>query len=174
MVEVCASTWLRMLTDEHDEGMRAHPLIFLYSCDVGGEGFLSYIDVRDEAWVHHYEPESKSRSMEWRHMTSPGKKCALGILGWESCSSCKRGTEADSIEIWPLYWSSPSSSSSQKKCFRSVALPWPWQATHTSVHTTQSQNLCALYYRNVPAVLTSLQWDFHQFGPFIPRVWGHS
>jgi len=30
-----------MLTDEHDEGMRGHPLVFLCSCDVGGEGFVS-------------------------------------------------------------------------------------------------------------------------------------
>ena len=28
----------------------------------------------NETWVHHYEPESKRQSMEWRHPSSPGQK----------------------------------------------------------------------------------------------------
>ena len=28
----------------------------------------------DETWVHHYDPESKRQSMEWRHPFSPAKK----------------------------------------------------------------------------------------------------
>ena len=37
------------------------------------EEFLSRI-VADETWVHHYEPESKRQSMEWKHPVSPAKK----------------------------------------------------------------------------------------------------
>ncbi|KAF6036818.1 hypothetical protein EB796_004868 [Bugula neritina] len=38
------------------------------------ETFLQRIITGDETLVHHYEPESKRRSMEWRHADSPRKK----------------------------------------------------------------------------------------------------
>ena len=33
--------------------------------------FLQRIVTGDEPWVHHFEPESKSASMDWCHSTSP-------------------------------------------------------------------------------------------------------
>ena len=30
--------------------------------------------IGDETWAHHFEPESKRASMEWRHPTSPRLK----------------------------------------------------------------------------------------------------
>jgi len=39
-----------------------------------GEEFLSRIVTGDETWVHHYEPESKRQSMEWKHLGSPANK----------------------------------------------------------------------------------------------------
>ena len=39
-----------------------------------GDAFLSRIVTTDETWVFHYEPESKRRSMEWKHVSSPVKK----------------------------------------------------------------------------------------------------
>ena len=36
--------------------------------------FLNRIVTGDETWVHHYEPESKRQSMEWKHPNSPCKK----------------------------------------------------------------------------------------------------
>ena len=36
--------------------------------------FLDRIITGDEVWVHHYEPESKRQSMEWKHQQSPSKK----------------------------------------------------------------------------------------------------
>jgi hypothetical protein len=36
--------------------------------------FLSRIVTGDEMGVHHYEPESKRQSMEWKHPGSPKKK----------------------------------------------------------------------------------------------------
>jgi hypothetical protein len=40
----------------------------------GKEEFLSRIVTGHETWVHHYEPESKRQSMEWKHPGSPTKK----------------------------------------------------------------------------------------------------
>ena len=47
--------------------------------------FLSRIVTVDETWVHHYKPESKRSSMEWRHPTSPRVKkfksqCSAGKI----------------------------------------------------------------------------------------------
>lgn len=39
-----------------------------------GDSFLHCIVTGDESWVHHYQPESKISSMEWRHSTSPKPK----------------------------------------------------------------------------------------------------
>jgi hypothetical protein len=39
-----------------------------------GNDFLYSIVTGDESWVHHYDPELKSQSLEQCHPTSPGKK----------------------------------------------------------------------------------------------------
>lgn len=39
-----------------------------------GDAFLDRIITGDETWIHHYEPESKRQSMEWKHPQSPTKK----------------------------------------------------------------------------------------------------
>ena len=39
-----------------------------------GEAFLTRIVTGDETWVHHFAPESKRQSMEWKHPGSPVKK----------------------------------------------------------------------------------------------------
>ena len=36
-----------------------------------GEAFLERVVTGDESWVHHFDPESKVQSMEYRHKTSP-------------------------------------------------------------------------------------------------------
>ncbi|KAF6038988.1 hypothetical protein EB796_002706 [Bugula neritina] len=46
----------------------------LLSMHAEDETFLQRIITGDETWVHQYEPESKRRSMEWRHADSPRKK----------------------------------------------------------------------------------------------------
>ncbi|GFR89200.1 transposase [Elysia marginata] len=42
--------------------------------DEVGEDFLRQIVTGDESWVHHYDPESKQQSKEYRHKTSPSPK----------------------------------------------------------------------------------------------------
>ena len=36
--------------------------------------FLKHIVTGDETWIHHYDPESKQQSMQWKHATSPSPR----------------------------------------------------------------------------------------------------
>jgi hypothetical protein len=36
-----------------------------------GDNFLQQIVTGDETWVYHYQPETKWRSMYWKHQSSP-------------------------------------------------------------------------------------------------------
>ena len=36
--------------------------------------FLKRIVTGDETWIHHYDPESKQQSMQWKHATSPSPR----------------------------------------------------------------------------------------------------
>jgi len=38
------------------------------------DAFLSEMVTMDETWLHHYDPETKQQSMEWRHSGSPRPK----------------------------------------------------------------------------------------------------
>lgn len=44
----------------------------LYEGDV--DHFLSRIVTGDETWVHHWDPETKQESMQWKHKASPPPK----------------------------------------------------------------------------------------------------
>ncbi|GFR72797.1 histone-lysine N-methyltransferase SETMAR [Elysia marginata] len=39
-----------------------------------GEEFIQRILTRGESWVHHYDPESKRQSMEYKHKSSPSPR----------------------------------------------------------------------------------------------------
>jgi histone-lysine N-methyltransferase SETMAR len=39
-----------------------------------GDGFLQRIVTVNESWVHHFQPETKKASKEWRHSSSPKPK----------------------------------------------------------------------------------------------------
>jgi hypothetical protein len=38
-----------------------------------GDAFLKCNVTGDNSWTHHYAPESKCKTMEWKHPTSPVK-----------------------------------------------------------------------------------------------------
>ena len=38
--------------------------------------FVERFLTQDECWVHHFEPETKKQSMQWKHSTSPTPKNA--------------------------------------------------------------------------------------------------
>lgn len=70
-----SACWVpKMLTDDH----KAQRVMAARECmrrlRLEGDAFLSKIVTTDETWVYHYEPESKRRSMEWKHTASPVKK----------------------------------------------------------------------------------------------------
>ena len=71
--KVCARWFPRQLLDFHKRA-RFEACSELIECHKSDKTFLSRIVTRDETWVHHYEPESKRSSMEWRHPTSPRVK----------------------------------------------------------------------------------------------------
>ena len=43
-----------------------------YEDDPGN--FIDRIVTQDETWVHHFDPESKMQSMQWKHPGSPPPK----------------------------------------------------------------------------------------------------
>jgi hypothetical protein len=60
------------------------------------EEFLSKTFTGDETWVHHYEPESKRQSVEWKHPGSPTKnkfkvKVKISLLQAVEAHRVRRG-----------------------------------------------------------------------------------
>ena len=72
--KVCARWVPRMLTPE----MKASRLQIcqqnLLRYESEGDEFLHLIVTADETWVHHYQPETKRQSMEYRHRGSPTRR----------------------------------------------------------------------------------------------------
>lgn len=69
--KICSRWVPRRLTEENKQ-QRKHcceQLLRRYRKD--GEDFLFSIVTGDESWIHHYDPEEKRQSMEYRHFTSP-------------------------------------------------------------------------------------------------------
>ena len=71
MTKVCAR-WVPRMLDQKMKDCR---------CEASSENlklmqldwnlFLKCIVTGDETWIHHYDPESKQQSMQWKHATSP-------------------------------------------------------------------------------------------------------
>jgi histone-lysine N-methyltransferase SETMAR len=55
--------------NRHERVQCSKQLLELYTADK--DKFLSRVITGDETWVHHYDPESKSESMQWKHPWSP-------------------------------------------------------------------------------------------------------
>jgi len=72
--KVCARWVPRMLTQEHKEHHMQVCQDLLNQYKAEGDSFLDHVITGEETWCHHYEPESKQQSMEWRHVNSPSKK----------------------------------------------------------------------------------------------------
>ena len=71
--KVCAKWVPRQLTEAHKRSRLEAFSELLKYCH-SDKTFLQQIVTRDETWVHHFKPESKKASMEWRHPTSPRLK----------------------------------------------------------------------------------------------------
>ncbi len=69
--KVCARWVPRMLTPDMMKNRETVCAELLQRYDREGEAFLRRVLTGDESWVHHYDPESKRQSMEYRHKDSP-------------------------------------------------------------------------------------------------------
>ena len=64
----------RMLTDEQKRNPLdiSRYLLSRYEDDPGD--FIEGVVTQDETWVHHFDPESKMQSKQWKHPDSPPPK----------------------------------------------------------------------------------------------------
>lgn len=70
-----AARWVpRHLTEEHKRNRQHICSSLLERYNREGDNFLNRIITGDETWVHHYEPETKRQSMQWKHTSSPSSK----------------------------------------------------------------------------------------------------
>ncbi|PNF23675.1 Mariner Mos1 transposase [Cryptotermes secundus] len=72
--KVCSRWVPQMLTQDHKTHRMEVCQDLLHQFEAEGDKFLDSIVTEDETWCHHYELESKTQSMEWRHPDSPRKK----------------------------------------------------------------------------------------------------
>jgi len=74
MSKVCARWVPRMLTpfQKADRVDICKELLSWYERDV--DDFCARIVTGDETWLHHWDPESKQESMQWKHSNSPPPK----------------------------------------------------------------------------------------------------
>jgi hypothetical protein len=72
--KVCFSSVPKQLTEDHKQKRVEICTQFLYRYEREGEGLLERIVMGDETWVHHFEPESKQQSMQWKYTSFPPTK----------------------------------------------------------------------------------------------------
>ncbi|KAL4092295.1 hypothetical protein QTP88_026820 [Uroleucon formosanum] len=82
--KICARWVPKMLTEEMKQNRVEICRQFLLRFDRERENFLNIIVTGDESWVHHYNPENKRQSMEFRHKTSPAPKNRVTMAAIES------------------------------------------------------------------------------------------
>jgi len=72
--KICSRWVPRKLTEENKQRRKECCEVLLQRYQVEGVDFLFNIVTGDETWVHHYDPEEKRQSMEYRHFLSPQTK----------------------------------------------------------------------------------------------------
>jgi len=71
LTKVC-TCWIPQMLDQNMKDCRRH-----MSCEnlvlmqLDWKLFLKCIVTGNETWIHHYVPESKQQSMQWKHASSP-------------------------------------------------------------------------------------------------------
>jgi len=109
-----------------------------------GQWFLSSVVTGDTSWVHHYDLELKSQSLEHHHPTSPRRKSSrLNILLEKACSQFSGNTEALFTRCArPKIWNSSSTNLKTLKRLKeqiscicqnrksSASSTWQHQTTH--------------------------------------------
>jgi len=72
--KVCARWVPKEFTEEQKNNRVAICQCLLDRYAKEGEAFLTRIIAGGETWVHHFAPETKRQTMEWKHPGSPVKK----------------------------------------------------------------------------------------------------
>jgi len=72
--KVCSRWVPRQLTPQHKNQRIGLSLQHLQRYQDEGDDMLSRIVTGDDSWVHHYEPETKRASIQWKHTASPAHK----------------------------------------------------------------------------------------------------
>uniref|UniRef100_H3API3 Mos1 transposase HTH domain-containing protein n=1 Tax=Latimeria chalumnae TaxID=7897 RepID=H3API3_LATCH len=58
--------------DRHQQVELSHKLLEIFYADQAN--FLAHVLTGDEMWIHHWDPETKQESMQWKHQASPPPK----------------------------------------------------------------------------------------------------
>lgn len=77
---LCASWMPKILNDRQKTERFGAALTHLTRYHNEGDAFLSAIVTGDESWCHHYEPETRRQSLQWKHLNSPPPKKAKAVI----------------------------------------------------------------------------------------------
>jgi hypothetical protein len=61
----------------------------------------------EQSWVHHYQPESKCASMQWKHLSSPSTKKIQGYeyaISWERYAYSVLGFSGSTVSPFSETW----------------------------------------------------------------------
>jgi hypothetical protein len=96
--KVCSRWVPLMLTPENKQKRVESCEEHLKRCHEEGDQFLLNIVTGDESWIHHFDPEEKRQSMQYRHASDVCQQdsfdCFLGLTkslpdrifgSWEYC-----------------------------------------------------------------------------------------
>lgn len=148
-----------------------------------GDNFLDRIITGDETWIHHYEPESKRQSMEWKHPNSPCKKKfktqpsagkLMLTVFWDARGPVlehygERGTTINSVRYSEMLTDrlKPAIRSKRRGLLsEGVVLLHDNARPHTAVHTAETLQKLKFKVLDHPPYSPDLApSDYHLFGP---------
>jgi histone-lysine N-methyltransferase SETMAR len=184
--KVCARWVTKQLTKEH-KCNRLNICQSLLNCyHQEGDAFLRNIITGDETWIHHYAPEIKRHSLEWKHLTLPAKKKkkkfktqlsagkVMLTIFWDSQGPIlehyqERGTTVNSAHCSEMLRGKlkPAIRTKHRVLLsKGVALLHDNAHLHTAAHTVET--LCHLSFevlKHPPYSPDLAPSDYHLFGP---------
>ena len=145
---------------------------------------LDRIITGDETWVHHFEPDSKRQSMEWKHPQLPCKKKLktqpsagklMLTVFWDSQGPVlehyqERGTTTNSPRYSEMLTDRLKPAIRSKRrglLLKSVVLLHDNARPHTAAHTTETLGKLKFEVMAHPSYSPDLApSDYHMFAPF--------
>jgi len=155
-----------------------------------GDNFLQQIVTGDETLIHHYEPESKRQSMQWKHPSSPVAKKfktqpstgkLMLTIFWDSQVPIletyqERGTTVTSATYCDMLQRElkPTIRSKRRgKLSKEILLLHDNARPHTTAHTLETLKQLKWEVMEHPAYSPDLApSDFHLFRPLKNALWG--